>query len=152
MATKLNVKLGLQSVRKPQYASEPDYVQQMRAVSKALQSDLQYILEQFEDVSPEIVIVALTPTKELAQKYTPRRTGELRNSAFLESVGSKGAERVELGFAKGGIPRYATLVHEQVEVPHEAPTRSKFLEAAINEDIGNMIDRLSDGYRRFMGV
>lgn len=152
MVARLNVRLGLQSVKKPQYATEVDYVAQVKKQMQVLQGDLEYVISQFEDATPEIIIEALRPTLELAKKYTPKLTGELVNSAYLESVGFRGGQRVELGYAKGGSPRYAALVHEQVEVKHQSPTRSKFLEAAVNEDIGNVIDRLAGGYRRFMGV
>ena len=152
MANKLNLRMGLTKVNMPQYASESDYVQQVQAVMKALRDDLQYIMDQFEDVTPDITIEALRPIFDKSQEYCPHRTGELRNSGFLESVGFRGEPRVEMGYAKGGIPRYAVLVHEQVEVQHKAPTRSKFLEAAINEDYGEIIDRVYDGYKRFMGV
>jgi hypothetical protein len=152
MAPRLNVRIGLTSVRKPEYATEVDYVRQIKKQCDVLKSDLEYVLQQFEDVTPEITIDALRSTLELAKHYTPKLTGELRDSAFIENRGFRGQPRVEIGFAKGGVPRYAALVHEQVEVKHQAPTRSKFLEAAVNEDIGNVIDRVYEGYRRFMGV
>jgi hypothetical protein len=144
--------MGLTRVNAPQYASESDYVQQMQAVLKALKDDLQYIMDQFEDVTPAITMDALRPTFDKSQGYCPVLTGDLKNSGYLEDVGFRGQPRVEMGYAKGGIPRYAVLVHEQVEVPHRPPTRSKFLEAAINEDYGEIIDRVSEGYKRFMGI
>lgn len=152
MAARLNVRMGLASVSKPQYATEASYVSQVKQQMKVLQSDLEYILAQFEDATLDITIEALQPTLDKAKSYTPFRTGDLRNSGFLESVGFRGTPRVELGFARGGVPRYAVLVHEMVEVPHQLPTRSKFLEAAVNEDLGNIVGRLQAGYQRFMGL
>lgn len=152
MVARMSVKMGLTKVSKPMYASEPDFVQQMNAQVKALKDDLEYIMEQFENVTPEIAKESLEPTLALAKTYTPHKTGALRDSGYVEIVGFRGQPRVEIGFAKGGNPRYAVLVHEMVEVPHAAPTRSKFLEAAVNEDVDNIIDRVADGYRRFMGV
>lgn len=144
--------MGLTRVKSPQYASEVDYVSQVNAQMQALKDDLQYIMDQFEQVTPEITLEALRPTFDKSQVYCPHKTGALRDSGYLEDVGFRGQPRIEMGYAKGGVPRYAVLVHEQVEVPHEPPTRSKFLEAAINEDYGVIIDRIHDAYQRFMGL
>jgi len=152
MAAKLNLRMGLEKVSKPQFASEPDYVAQVNAQMKALMDDLQYIMDQFAAVTPEITKEAMQPTFDKSQEYCPHKTGVLKDSGYLEIVGFRGQPRVEMGYGKGGVPRYAVLVHEMVEVPHAPPTRSKFLEAAINEDYGSIIDRVHEGYKRFMGV
>jgi len=44
------------------------------------------------------------------------------------------------------------LVHEMVNIPHKAPTRSKFLLAALEEDQKNIQKRLTDGYLKAAGV
>lgn len=152
MAASLKLKMGLQSVSKPQYATEPGYVAQVARQMKALQNELVDIMDQFEAVTPDIVIEVLQPTFDKSQEYCPHKTGDLRDSGYLESVGYRGQPRVEMGYARGGIPRYAVLVHEMVEVPHAAPTRSKFLEAAINEDFNSIIDNVQVAYMKFMGL
>lgn len=152
MAQKLNLRMGLERVSKPIYASEPDFVQQMNAQVKALRDDLDYIFQQFEDVTPEITKEALQPTFDKSQVYVPKDTMALHDSGYLEIVSFRGNPKVEMGYAKGGVPRYAVYVHEMTELRHAPPTRSKFLEAAINEDMFDIIDRVSEGYKRFMGV
>lgn len=152
MARKLELRSGLTKVSKPIWASEPDFVTQMNAQLKALIEDLGYIFDQFEDVTPDITVEAMRPTFEKSQRYTPKDTMALVNSGYLEVVTKRGSPLVEMGYAKGGVPRYAPYVHEMTELKHDAPTRSKFLEAAINEDMFDIIDRVADGYSRFAGM
>ena len=152
VAQKLNLRLGLERVSKAVYASEPDFVRQMNAQVKALRDDLDYILQQFEGITPEITKEALQPTFEKSQKYVPKDTMELHDSGYLEIVSFRGNPKLEMGYAKGGSPRYAAYVHEMTENKHESPTRAKFLESAINEDMFTIIDRVAAGYQRFMGV
>ncbi len=149
---RLQVRLGLTRTTKPRYASEPDFIKQVQKQVKALTSDLEYIFSQFEDITPEVTIEALRPTFEKAKHYTPKDTNALVNSAYLEVVGSGSNKKVEIGFAKGGHPRYAVYVHEMVHQKHAEPTRAKFLQTAIDEDIFQIIDRVAEGYRRFMGA
>jgi len=43
-------------------------------------------------------------------------------------------------------------VHEHPEMFHEPPTRYKFLEAALEEDIDNVQARIIGGYKEASGV
>lgn len=144
--------MGKTNVRTSGYPSEASFVRQVNAGMNEIQKNLIYCLEQFENATPEIMYDALKPTFDKSLTYTPYKTGDLRNSGYLEITQWRGSPQVQMGYAKGGKPDYATYVHEMVEIPHEAPTRAKWLQVAVNEDIGQIIDRLSDGYRRFMGV
>lgn len=152
MVSKIKLKMGLERVSKPKFASEPGMVAQVQAQVRALQDDLEYIFDQFEDVTPEICLEALKPVFEQSKVYCPKLTGDLVNSGYLEVVGYRGKPRVEMGYGKGGRPYYAAYVHEMTQIHHAYPTQAKFLERAVNEDIGGIIDRVSDGYKRFMGV
>lgn len=151
MATRLKLKMGLTRVSKPIYASEPGFVQKVNRQMDALKDDLQYIMDQFADVTPDVVLEALQPTFEKSQVYVPKKTGDLKESGYLEVTSrSRSAPSVEMGYGRGGDPRYAVYVHELTTYHHEAPTRAKFLEAAINEDTYQIIDRIFAGYSRFM--
>lgn len=98
--------------------------------------------------SAEVVRDALEPTfKKARDVYTPKRTGALRASGFLEVVQFRGNARVDIGFGRGGNPAYAAMVHENIDVFHAAPTRSKFLQAAVMEDLGAIEQRLGRGYK-----
>jgi hypothetical protein len=84
--------------------------------------------------------------------YAPVLTGALRASGYLEKVGFRGKPRVEIGFGRGGDPDYAAFVHEAVDIPRRAPTRSKYLEAAVMEDLDQIYRRLGEGYKTFTGL
>lgn len=146
------LKMGKTNVRIPAYASESDYVRQANQAMKSIMEDLQYIINETENTTPEIMKQALEPTLELSAKYCPKDTHALVNSRFMEVTSFRGKPTVELGYAKGGVPNYAAYVHEMVQIPHEAPTQAKFLERAVNEDIGNIIDRVVDGYQQLLGL
>lgn len=152
MTVVARLKVGKTFVKAPRYPSEPGYVKSVNDAMKKIQADIQYIIDQFEDVTPDIMEEALQPTLELSKVYCPKDTGALVDSAYLEVSRYRGKPSVEIGYAKGNRPDYAAYVHEMVEIPHAAPTRAKFLEAAVNEDVGNIIERVDSAYRRFMGT
>jgi len=152
MVKRLHIGVGLRRQRStPLYPSEPGYVQEMRATSKMLVDELLSIVDQFEDVSTEVMMEALQPTFEKAKYYTPKDTMELVESAYLVSTTFRSKPRVEMGFARAGKPHYGIYVHEIVEYQHAEPTRAKFLEAAVFEDLDDLYQRLGAGYRTFMG-
>lgn len=134
----------------PGYPSEAGYVANMAKQSRALTDLLLEILDAFEEATPEIMVEALTPTKALAEYYTPKDTHALVQSSYLEITSFKGKPRVELGFAKAGKPHYGAYVHERMDVAHAAPTSAKFLERALKEDLTGIRDRLAQGYKRLM--
>lgn len=118
--------------------------------AKAITDSILDILDQFEQASEDLMLEALEPTFELSKKYCPVDTGDLVASGYLEKVGFRGKPRVEIGYGRGGNPDYAAYVHEMVDIPHVAPTRSKWLQAAVMEDLDNIYNRLGASYRAFM--
>lgn len=152
VARKLNVRLGLERLAKPRWPSEPRYVAMMNAQVRALTADLDYIFQQFKDVTPELIKEAMQPIFDRSQYYCPVDTQALKNSGYLEITEFRGRPRVEIGYARGGFPRYAPYVHEMTHLSHKAPTRAKFLQAAVDEELFGTIDRIAAGYKRFMGV
>lgn len=151
-ALRTNAVMGLTRLSKPRYASEPGFVDAVNRQMKTIRDDLEYIFEQFEDATPEIMLEAMRPTFEKSQRYVPKDTMALHDSGYLEIAKRGKNSRVEIGYAKGGNPRYAPYVHEMLSHKHAAPTRAKFLSSAVDEDLYEIIDRLADGYKRFMGA
>jgi hypothetical protein len=150
---RVNTNIGRRTAGGFLYPSEPGYFAMMQATSKALVAELNSIIDQFEDVAPDIMLDALEPTMKLADYYCPKDTYATVNSRYLEVTSRKGsAPRVEAGYAKGGKPFYAALVHERTWVPHREPTRSKWLQAAMMEDLSNIFDRVAGSYSDFMGA
>lgn len=134
------------------YPSDPEFLADVREQTKAMTDKLLSVINQFEDVTPDIMLQALEPTKALADYYCPVDTGDLKESGYLEvtSVGKSKTPRVELGYGRNKSPFYTLYVHE-IPMNHAAPTRWKWLEAAIMEDAGNLLSRLATHYKTFMG-
>lgn len=110
------------------------------------------IFDQFEGATGEIMMEAMKPTFEKSQRYTPKLTGELRESGYLENVGNSKHPIIQIGYGRGGQPDHTVYVHEMTTIPHAAPTRSKFLQAAVMEDLDQIYELLGRGYKRFMGT
>jgi len=143
---KIKLRLGKTRVSRPVYPSEAGFVASINQQLAQMEANLRDLFDQVTEVSVPVMVQALEPTKVLAEYYTPKKTGKLVNSSYLEATSKGRNPRVELGFAKGGDPDYAVYVHEMVEIPHAEPTRSKFLQAALTEDLPNIYQRLVDGY------
>lgn len=151
-ARRIKLNIGKQWVGgEGRWPSEAGYVAQMAAKARALTDDLLAIVNAFEEATPDIILEALEPTFEKAKYYTPKDTRALVESAYLEITSFRGRPRVEMGFARGGSPDYAMYVHEIEKYRHASPTKAKFLESAMKEDLGVIRDRIASGYARLMG-
>lgn len=132
------------------YPSLPGYTEAMRAQSQAMVKQLMDIINGFENVTTDILLNALDPTAELSDYYCPKDTHKLVESRYLVATSFRGKPRVELGYARGGNPFYAAIVHERLDMRHAEPTCAKFLQRALQEDLGNIQDRIASGYRGAM--
>jgi hypothetical protein len=148
---RLKIQIGKQNVRAATpYPSEPGYVAQMQSQAKKMTDTLLDILDQFKDVSEDLMLEALEPTGEKSQVYCPKDTHELVDSFYLVKAPFRGKPRVEMGYARNSKPPYAVFVHEIPTHQHEYPTRYKFLEQAMKEDLEMIHFRLNILYRDFM--
>lgn len=95
----------------------------------------------------DAMVDAIEPVMDQALVYAPIQSGELRASAYIEKTQIRGRPTVAFGFGQGGRPDYAIFVHE-MPYEHIAPTRSKFLSAAVEEDISGIQRRFAEGMRR----
>lgn len=135
-----------------QYPSEKAITSSMQKSGRAMTKAILDIFDQFEAVSEDIMLEALEPTMELADFYCPVDTGEMIASHYLEGTGTPRAPRVEIGYGRRGSPYYTAYVHEMVGIPHQEPTRSKWLQAAVMEDLENIYRRVGEGYKQFLGA
>ncbi len=108
------------------------------------------VVKGIREVTPDALRAALEPVLRRSQELVPVDTGALKNSAFLDvdTVGS--TIKVGIGYAKGGTPTYAAIVHEDLTAVHMPPTRAKFLETAFNEQSGEIEDRIRDFLENFL--
>jgi hypothetical protein len=131
------------------YPWEPGYIKSIRTQLDDLQKAMKAIVASFENTTPEICMEALRPTFEKSKVYCPKDTGLLVSSAYLEIAGFRGQRRVEMGYARGGNPHYAVVVHENLEMKHKSPTRAKWLEVAVAEDLIDIMEGIAEGMAKF---
>lgn len=105
-----------------------------------------------EEVLPEAMKEALEPTLELAKKYTPVKTGTLRDSGYVEVYKRGGQPEAEIGFSRYGEAPYAIFVHEMPQFYHDPPTRYKYLETAMVEDQDNILSRIAASAKKQTGM
>ena len=147
MPLSLKFRAGRFAIRGSLDPTSTSYTQQMRTQMKEIESRLKEVLNAVDEHSLEALDRVLRPTFELSQKYVPVDTGDLKASGFLEVTSSGGRDNATIGYGKGGKPPYTVFVHEMTEIPHKQPTRSKFLQAASEEDFDNIRDRVVEEYR-----
>lgn len=125
--------------------------QELRAAFKSLEGDLKWFTDQLEAFLPEDMMAALQPAYDKSQIYVPVDTGALKESGYLVAEHERGRVNVEIGYGRNGDPEYAVIVHE-MPTPHAAPTRDKFLQAAIDEHYNEILQILSDRMRVRIGA
>lgn len=104
------------------------------------------LIGKLKGITPTALRQALTPTFKRAQFYVPEKTGALWESGKLTVETGKSGKpvgRITFGNAEAW---YAALVHEYTWLAHQAPTRSKYLQAAMEENVGDMLRLLAIDY------
>lgn len=150
---KLRASIGRQRLDPRTIRHEARYIASLRAQFKVITDNCERIVQAMKGKpSAEILLDALQPTFRLSQKYVPVLSGDLKASGFLEIDSTSKFPRVVIGYARGGNPHYAALVHERVDIGHASPTRSKYLLAALEEDSANIQKRIVRGYKKMLGV
>ena len=104
------------------------------------------LIDKIKSASPEIIGNALKPVFKRAQYYVPEKTGALWESGKLSfGINEKGKAFANITFGNEEA-WYAAMVHEFVWQQHEAPTRSKYLQAAMEEGLDGVMKSLQVDY------
>jgi hypothetical protein len=108
-----------------------------------------------------VVYNAFLPAFNKSKIYCPRTEGGSRGtpihlveSARLEVAEQRGNSSkvtATISYGHNGNPFYAVYVHEIMKYRHEPPTRAKFLEIAIREELPAIERALVEGGRRMAG-
>jgi len=151
MSTQFRAKVGTQRISSSLDPSQASYTRSIRTQMQAIEKEVNRLCNVFEAVTPEVLMDVLTPTFAKALLYTPLLTGALRGSGYLVTSISGNKVKAEIGFGKGGYPFYAAYVHEMTDIKHTAPTRAKFLESAVMEDMGQIGPRLRKAFKNRVG-
>ncbi len=150
-ARPVRFRLGLKRItgntRATQHPSAVGSTLGIRAQMKALEDTIAKVIRETEDATIEALGFALQPIDTRMHELVPVDTGDLIESSYYEFRQGAAGPEAELGFARGGVPFYATMVHENLEVHHEAPTQAKFLEQAVAENIDQIQERMLEYLR-----
>jgi hypothetical protein len=105
-----------------------------------------------EGETVKILKEALRPTFDRSQIFVPRKTGALKESGYLEVRTFRGKVVAEMGYGRGGQPKYAIIQHENLEYYHDPPAQAKFLERPLLEDADEIRRRCIALYKEASGV
>jgi hypothetical protein len=109
------------------------------------------IIKQLHDVTPDAVKNALEPVFNKSLEYVPYKSGVLSESAILEVEGTPGNVRGSITYGNHSA-WYAALVHEFVWLSHNPPTRAKYLQSALEEEIDSFLTSLAVDYASALGM
>lgn len=130
-------------VKLPSHTREGSHADYARSATQDARASMQQIIRNFgkviqnvRNVTPDALVEALTPTFEKSKVYCPKDTHKLVLSGHIKVDSYDRRPRVRIIYGDKGDPHYAAIVHERTDLHHEAPTRSKWLQAAMEEDIG----------------
>lgn len=142
MATRFRPFVGLRRLHAGRSASLKEATLSAREQFKAIRDNFDRLVSGLRDITPDAVEYALQPILDRSQELVPVKTGELKNSGYLEVRRMGDNTLAEIGYGKGGYPYYAPYVHEDLTAHHEPPTSAKFLEIAANEQMDQIVPRV----------
>lgn len=127
------------------------YSKDARESMKEVVAGFTSVVDSIKKITPDALIEALSPTFDKAQKYCPKDTRALVESGLLETETEHDFSKPKASITFGRGLHYAAIVHERTDLHHKPPTRSKYLQAAVEEDLGVMKRRFARAIKRVMG-
>jgi len=124
-------------------------------VAKALkeyEGELRSIINGLARVTPDALRYGLEPISVEAQKLVPVDTGDLRSSHYLITKPTIGGVSANIGYAKGGNPAYAAIVHERLDLQHRPPTQAKFMQAAVERKQHLIVPRVTRYLKKYLAA
>lgn len=102
---------------------------------KTLANLMRAYARRYPEETGHAAYLALERTRTKAVDQTPHVTGHLRDSIHItEPEISPGRIKLTIG-AGGPEAPYAAAVHERMDAYHEPPTKAKFIEDPLKEDL-----------------
>ena len=124
----------------------------VRAQMKQLNQELTRIINSIDGVTPAAIEYGLQPIFDKSQLYVPVDTGDLQLSGFLRAEKTSSGARGIIGYAAKGKPFYAAIVHERLDVQHKSPTRAKYLQEAVQEELHQVRPRIIEYLQSMLNV
>lgn len=143
MANMLQLNVGRQRITRVLSPAEGNYVEAIKEQVNVVKENLRKVIAHIENVTPEAIRYGLQPIFDKSQEYVPVDKGPLKRSGFIETRKTASGTAAAIGYGRYGRPTYAGIVHERMDFRHAPPTRAKFLEAAVNEHIGDFQRRVA---------
>lgn len=139
------------SVLGTQVFTHTESTQSAKASMAAILSRYESLIRNMKGITPVALRDALQPAFNKSQVYVPKKTGALMESGQLNVFPSDG-ETVEAEIVYGSDEAwYAALIHESVWLNHVSPTRSKYLQAAMEEELDAFLVSVAVDYAMGMG-
>ena len=132
--------------------SEAGYIQSIRKQMDAIGQNLKKVTDRIQNITPEALIFGVQPIFDRSQELVPVDTGTLKSSGFIETRETSQGVGVFVGYGRFGKPHYAGFVHERLDIRHAKGKQAKFLEAAVNEKIGDFTRRVALYIKRETGL
>jgi hypothetical protein len=149
--SRFHLAVGKQNIRASAVGPAASLGRDVREQFREIEANFNDLCGHMGKQLPNILLAALEPTFKISQKYCPKDSHELVESGYLEVESFRNSSRCEMGYGRNGSPNYAIYVHE-MPYAHEAPTRSKFLEAAVDEDFYAVMGRVAKLAKYASGV
>jgi hypothetical protein len=108
------------------------------------------LVADIKGATPDILAEAFLPTFELSLLYVPYKTGALQSTGKLEPVYDASKPKAVISYGDA-LVNYAAIVHERVDLFHMPPTRSKYLQAALEETLDEIRPRVIKLLRSAIG-
>lgn len=124
-----------------------------KTFTKAARASMADIIKRYEQLirsleaaTPTILANAMQPVYNRSQVYVPKDTGALMSSAqLLSGTDERGRPMVSLVYGNAETP-YAAIVHELVHLNHVSPTRAKYLQSAMEEEMDSFLVSVAVDY------
>ncbi len=143
MAGPLGFSVGRVRVTVAASPSEGNYIRTMRKQMEGIIGSVKKVIDRIEKVTPAALVFGVQPIFDLSQELVPIDTGDLKASGFIETRETSSGTGVFVGYGRFGKPHYAAFVHEMVNIPHAKGKQAKFLEAAVDQKIGDFERRVA---------
>lgn len=152
MVVPFKANVGLSRISSKTDSTQANFTQSVRQSMAGIIAEYRRWIEHMNVQSADVLVEALTPTFELSQELVPVATGALKESGYVEKRTIGGVSSVEIGYARGGNPDYAVIVHEDPDMQHKPPTQFKYLQVPIEQDFDNVKERVIAGLKAISGV
>lgn len=149
---RINLGIGRKRQSRLMQPHEAGYVNNIVSQMNRLRETIKQAIDHIDNITPAALKFGLQPIFDTSQALVPVDTGRLKRSGFLETRKGPRGVSASVGYAKGGRPDYAVLVHERLDFIHKDPTQAKFLEEAVNRHVNEIGPRIQSFLKRNAGL